>query len=88
MDKHLARKVAALLKENPAIVSMAIDSTAKFIEKTIRSGEMKNVRIPMLGIFKVNLRQLRYLTEHKPAEGIVVITAKPPVDEETICNQQ
>lgn len=90
MDKNLSKKVAALLGENPSLVSMVIEESARFVEKTIRSGELKNVRIPMLGLFHVNLKQLRYLTEHKPSLDTKVITVEPlnKTDEKTLRYKQ
>ena len=66
MEKDLVKAVAKMLKEDPKMVASAIDTYEQFIADTIRKGELQNVRVPLFGIFKVNMKKLRYLTQIKP----------------------
>jgi nucleoid DNA-binding protein len=66
MEKELVKKVARLLRENPKMVASAVDTYEKFIADTIRKGELQNVRVPLFGIFKVNMKKMKYLTQIKP----------------------
>ena len=92
MDKELAKQTATLLGENQHMVRLILEATEGYIESTMRSGEMENVRIPMLGIFQVNMKKLRYLTQVKTAPKTKIvkrlsINYNQPDNEETVHNE-
>lgn len=63
MDKELIKQVAKKLGENPTMVARSIDHYERFIVDVIKSGKLENVRIPLFGTFKVNLKKLQYLVD-------------------------
>lgn len=71
MEKDLIRITAKSLGEDPKMVVSIIRHYEKFIADTIRSGEFNNVRVPLFGIFRVNLRKLKYLTHVKPQAPVI-----------------
>lgn len=75
MEKDLVKKLAQATGEDPKMVASIISHYEKFIADTIRSGELKNVRVPLFGIFKVNMRKIKYLTQIRPQAP--VISQKP-----------
>lgn len=66
MEKNLVKAVASALKEDPKMVANIIDFYEKSIADTIRSGKMENIRVPLFGIFRVNMKKIQYLTQVKP----------------------
>lgn len=66
MEKDLVKMVAAMLKEDPKMVASIVDTYEKYISDTIKSGKMENVRVPLFGVFQVNLRKLKYFNQIKP----------------------
>lgn len=77
MDKDLIKQVATMLGEEPEMVRQVIGNTEKYIYDTIKSGNLENVRIPVFGIFKVNLKKLRYLTQVKPSPRVKLTKGFP-----------
>lgn len=78
MEKHLIKIVAASLKEDPKMVADIINFYEKFIADTIQSGCMENVRVPLFGIFRVNLKRLRYLNQVLPAPKVKIVKPENP----------
>lgn len=77
MDKDLTKQVAKMLGEDPAMVQMIIRNAEQYIADTIKSGELENVRLPVFGVFKVNLKKVRYLTQVKPSPRIKLTKGFP-----------
>lgn len=61
MEREILETTANALKEEVSTTRSVVDFYEKFISDTIRSGEMKNVRIPLFGLFHVNLKRLKKL---------------------------
>lgn len=78
MDKELIKIVAKELKENPATVQMAIDHYERFIAGVIREGKLENVRVPSLGLFRVNMKKLRFLTQVRSAPETKIVRRQKP----------
>lgn len=78
MDKELIKIVAKSLGESQATVTQWIDFYEKEIAETIRCGRMENIRVPLFGIFRVNMKKLKYLTQVKPAPKTKVVKRQKP----------
>lgn len=71
MEKHLVELTAKILGEDPKQVAEIIDFNEKFIADTIRSGELKNVRVPLFGVFKVNLKRMHNLIMDQSSPKVI-----------------
>lgn len=76
MEKQLIKIVAKSLDENPKMVTDIIRFYEKFIATTIKSGNLENVRVPLFGIFRVNMKKMYYHSQIRPEPKTIV--AKPP----------
>lgn len=65
MDKDLVKQVAKALGESTALVSKSIDHYEQYIVNVMKEGKYENVRIPQFGTFKVNMKKLKYLIDHR-----------------------
>lgn len=61
---ELVKQTALLTGETSESVDSVTSFVAHFTADTIRSGELKNVRWPLLGLFKVNNKRLNMLAKH------------------------
>jgi nucleoid DNA-binding protein len=78
MEKELIKLVAQMTGESYFTVSQTINHYEQYIDQTIESGRLENVRIPLLGIFKVNLKKLKYETYGKSSPKTKVVKPQKP----------
>jgi nucleoid DNA-binding protein len=78
MEKELIKLVMQMTGESYFTVSQAINHYEQYIDHTIESGRLENVRVPLLGIFKVNLKKLKYETHGRSAPKTKVVKRQKP----------
>lgn len=58
MDKFLVDQTSAVTGESKEFVATCIGGISSFIKEEIASGQFRNVRIPLFGIFKVDVKKI------------------------------
>lgn len=78
MEKRLIKIVAKSLNENPKEVAAIVSFYEKFIATTIKSGNLENVRVPLFGIFRVNMKKMYYNSQVRPAPKVIIAKPQKP----------
>lgn len=76
MDKEIVKIVARMTGEKITVITKIVSHYTQYIAGRIEEGRLENVRVPLFGIFRVNLKKLKYEV-HTKAEPKTKLIRRP-----------